>query len=200
MRGFRKTLTVLVAVCAAAVAAGCGTIRETLPSRSAKEQLVISTSVDRAIRDMPSQQVEGKKVYLDSSNLEGTDVPYVKQVVRDHLVGNGAVLVDSEEKADVSLELASGALSLDKRNYLLGLPELPLPIPMGGETLKTPELALLRATFYRGKTKLAVTAIDPETGTEAFEVPTCRGKSLDSYWWFLLFGPTRWSDIPMENE
>lgn len=200
MRRSHRTLAVLVAVCTIAVAAGCGTIRETLPGRAAKEQLVISTSADRAIREMPESPFEGKKIHLDTSNLEGTDAAYVKQVVRDYLLARGAALVGSPDKADVVLEVASGALSLDKRNYLLGVPELPLPIPMAGETLRFPELPLLKALFYRGKTKLRISAVDAESRTQAFEVPMCRGKSLDSYWWFLFFGPFRFSDIPMENE
>ena len=200
MSRFRHIFVALMAVGCLCVAAGCGTIRETLPSRSAKEQLVISTAADRAVQEMPEAPFEGTKIYLDTTNLEGTDKAYAQQVVRDYLLANDAALVESKEEADVVLELASGALSLDKRNYLLGLPSLPIPIPMAGETLMFPEVPLLKALFYRGKVKLQMSAVDTETRTEAFEVPICRGKSLDSYWWILFFGPTRYSDIPMENE
>jgi len=200
MSGTRKAVIVLVALSSIFLAVGCGTVRETLPSRSAKEQLVISTAADRAVKDMPESPFNGTKVFLDTSNLEGTDKAYAQQVVRDYMLANDAALVDSKEQADVVLEMASGALSMDRRNYLLGVPELPIPIPMAGETLKFPEVALLKALFYRGKVKLRMSAVDNASKTEAFEVPVCRGKSLDSYWWILFFGPFRYGDIPMENE
>ncbi len=200
MSRFCRVFAVLMAVSGLFVAAGCGTIRETLPDRAAKEQLVISSAADRAVDEMPESPLDGRQIYLDTTNLEGTDTAYVVQTVRDYLLANGAALAESEEQADVVLELASGALSLDRRNYLLGLPALPLPIPMAGETLQLPEIPVLKALFYVGKVKLQMSAMDTETRVQAFEVPMCRGKSLDSYWWVLFFGPIRYSDIPMEQK
>lgn len=196
----RKLLAAIAGLCAISMMAGCGTIRETLPERAAKEQLVISTAADRAVNEMPESPFNGTKVYLNTTNLEGTDTAYTKQVVRDYLLANDAVLVGSRDEADVVLEIASGALSLDRRNYLLGIPAIPLPIPMAGDTLMLPEIPVLKALFYIGKVKLRMSAVDNQTKAEAFEVPVCRAKSLDSYWWFLFFGPFRYSDIPMENE
>ena len=200
MSRLRHIFLALMALGCLYVAAGCGTIRETLPDRAAKEQLVISSAADRAVDEMPEGPLGGVKIYVDTTNLEGTDKVYVVQTVRDYVLANDAALAGNAEEADVVLELASGALSLDKRNYLLGLPAIPLPIPMAGETLQLPEIPLMKALFYRGKVKLQVSAIDTQSRAEAFEVPICRGKSLDSYWWVFFFGPFRYSDIPMEQE
>ena len=200
MRRYRNLLVALAVMCAVFLTVGCGTVRETLPARSAKEQLVISTAADRVVKEMPETPFNGKKIFLDTSNLEGTDKAYAQQVVRDHILANGGALVDGKDQAEVVLEMASGALSLDKRNYLLGVPEIPLPIPMAGDTLVLPEIPLLKALFYRGKVKLRMSAVDNASKQEAFEVPICRAKSLDSYWWILFFGPFRYTDIPMENE
>ena len=185
-------------VCAAALLSGCGTVRETLPARSAMEQLVLSTAADRAIEMMPTDQLNGKRVFLDTSNLESYDKPYVVQRIEKAVLDHGGLLAGSREDADIALEVASGGVSMNRRDYLLGIPSIPLPIPFAGEPLALPELPLFKVTFYRGKAKLLFTAVDPATGGQLFEIPMCYGKSLDSYWWVLLFGPFQHTDLPKE--
>lgn len=175
---------------------GCGAIRETMPGRSAMEQLLISTAVDRALDELPGEWMNGKAIVIEAGNLECYDKPYLLQHLRDLILRNGGSLPEDAKDADAILEVASGGLSINKRHYLLGLPPLPLPIPFAGETLKTPELAILKALFYRGKAKLLFTAVDPATRRRAHSLQTCYADSMASFWWVLLFGPFEVSDLP----
>ena len=179
------------------LAAGCGSVHETLPPRSAMEQLLISTAADRAIETLPlpTGWMRDKAIFVETANLEAYDKPYVVQKVRDFVIKHGGRLAEEAESADIVLEVASGGLSMNKHDYLLGIPELPLPIP-SVETLKLPELRIFKAAFYQGKAKLLFTALDPKTHSRHTELPRCYGKSLNTFWWVLFFGPFESSDLP----
>lgn len=196
MRHAQRFVQLSSAVVALVFVVGCGTVRETLPARSAMEALVVTTSVDRAVDKLPTAGLEGKKVFVDTSNLEATDKAYVTQSLRDVVLESGAVLTATREEADIALEVASGSASLNKRDYLFGLPNIPFPIPGAGDTLKFPEIPIFKAIFYRGKTKLRISAVDVKTSQEAFNVPMCFGNSYNHFWWILLFGPFETSDLP----
>jgi len=192
----KKALILLTAT--ALLLAGCGTFRETFPPRSATEQLLLSTAVDEALEHLPTYWMRGVRVYLDDSRLDAYDKPYLLQRLRDTVLAHGGRLTDERGQADVVLEVASGALSVDKGSWLLGIPELPLPIPFAGETLKLPELPLFRLDSYAGKAKLLLTAVDPEDGTRYTQLPLLLGRVQHRHWWLLLAGPFTWSDLEKE--
>lgn len=163
------------------------------------EQLLISTAADRAIAQMPGDKLGGKAVFVEFANLDCLDKPYVMQRIRQAVLEQGAALCSEREGAEVVLEVASGALSLNKRDYLLGIPEIPLPIPFSGSALVLPELALFKLVSYRGRAKMTFTAVDTGTDRLLYEIPLCYGDSLVAYWSALLFfGPYEHTDLPKE--
>ena len=198
MNSVQRGILAVVAVMTLCLAVGCGTVRETLPSRSATEQLLISTAADRAVTSMPEDSLDGKKVYIDTTRLDSLDKPYVEQTVRDFVLNKNASVVP-KDNADMVLEVSSGALSVDRRDYLLGIPSFPLPIPFGGEVVKFPEIPIFKALFYQGKAKMRFTSLDPASQTQVYDIPLCYGQSKDSYWWFLLLGPFRFTDLPPDG-
>lgn len=185
-------------LCSLIALAGCGHLRETLPARSAMEQMLISTAADRAIANLPPEALGYQKVFLDTSNLESYDKLYVVQRLRQAVLENGGRLTAARDEAELVLEVASGGLSINKRDYLLGIPEINIPMPFAGGTVTTPELAIFKVVFYVGRSKLLFCALDPKTGAQLYTIPICYGKSVNSYWWVLLFGPFEWTDLPKE--
>lgn len=175
---------------------GCGTVRETLPGRSAAEQLLISTAADRAVSQLPRDPFAERAVFVDTSNLDCLDKPYVVQRIKSTLRENGAHCVPTADKADVVLEVAAGGLSIDKVDKLLGLPAIPIPMPFADETLKFPETPLWKLVTYRGRAKLLFSAVDPATGKREADLPTYYGQARDSYWWIFIVGPMRSTDLP----
>lgn len=196
MSHWRRVFVVGIVAFAAFAFTGCGTMRETLPGRSAMEQLLISSAADKAIASLPVSNFEGKAVFLDFASLDAYDKPYVTQRIRDRVLSSGASVLPEKEGAEVVLEVASGGLSFNKRDFLFGVPGV--SIPTGEGSLSTPELPIFKALFYRGKAKLVFTAIDPAANKELWQVPVCYGKSHQSLWWFLLFGPFVSNDLPEE--
>ncbi len=193
----RAAAAALLATCVL-LPAGCGTFRETFPPRSATEQLLLSSAIDEALGRLPTYWMRGATIYLDDSRLDAYDKPYLMQRLRDTVLAHGGRLTAERENADVVLEAASGALSIDKGSWLLGIPELPLPIPFAAETLKLPELRLFKLDSYAGKAKLLLTAVDPQDDTRYAELPLLVGRVQHRHWWLLLVGPFTWSDLPKE--
>ena len=177
------------------LASGCGTVRETLPARSAMEELLISAAADDAVAKMDPELFAGKTVALDTANLKCSDKEYVVQRLRAQLLNAGARLVPASDDADIVLEAASGAMSMNKREYLFGVPALPFPVPFGSDTLKIPEIPLWKRISYRGRAKLLLVPVDPETGEKDGRPGALYGKSHETYSWFLLVGPLRLTSV-----
>lgn len=148
------------------VLAGCSTARETEPARTATEQLMISTAVDRALDRLNVKIPEGTKIWVDAGNFEGYDSKYAVGAVRDRLLHLGARLVADRGQADAVVEIRAGALSTNSDDMLIGIPAVELPIPMAGAA-KTPELALLKKNHDEGVVKLGITAYDAKSGALA---------------------------------
>lgn len=177
---------------------GCGTLRGTIPERSAMEQLLMSTAADRAVEKLYLPEMIGRPVYVDDTHLDCLDQEYVVGRVRMAVLENGGRLTNSQENARLKVELSSGAMSVDKQDWLLGLPQLPLPIPTVDQTVKLPEMPLFKVTTYRGVAKVIIYGTDPETGAELSEPRIVYGHSMTTYLWLLFIGPIRWSDLPEE--
>ena len=191
----RRMIVAGVLLAVIGLTVGCGTVRETLPGRSATEQFLISTAADRAVDGLQLTPCEGKAVFIDPANLDAFDKPYVLQRMRDGVLANGGRVVGKAEEAEVVLQIASGALSVNRRDYMVGLPSVPMPIPNVG-TVQSPELALFKIVLSKGRAKLLVSAVDPKTGGRLWPVPTGYGLARTNFWWLLLTGPYKWTDVP----
>lgn len=193
-------LSVFVALILALLALGaCTSVRETSPQRSATEQLLISTAVDRAIAKVDLELPAGTKVFVDAGQLEGSDGKYAAGEMKDRLLRNGASLVNDKGKADALVEVRAGALSIDDRQTLVGIGSFDVPVPLAGQAAKIPEIALYRDRVRQGVAKIA-----------AFGYRTSDGKLIDAtdpqfgyshqYERTLLFFFTwRSSDLPKEK-
>src|SRR5262245_29739463 len=72
---------------------GCGTTRVTDTTRTATEQLLVSTSVDQAVSELDFTQLAGRTVFFDPQYLEGVvDRGYVVSSLRQHLLSCGCLL------------------------------------------------------------------------------------------------------------
>jgi hypothetical protein len=163
MQTVSRTLVAALATSLVATLSSCTTARDTLPPRSATEQLLISNAADRAAAQLTVGLRPGTKVYLDSSGFEGYDAKYAIGAITEQVLLRGSRLVPDRKSADVVVAIRAGALSVDQNDTLVGIPSLSVPVPLAG-TLTTPELALFAKHQYRGVAKFAATAYDADTG------------------------------------
>lgn len=141
----------------------CTTVRDTLPPRSATEQLLISKAADRAAAQLTVGLRPETKAYLNSSGFEGYDAKYAIGAITEQVLLRGGQLVPDRKTAEVVVAIRAGALSVDQNDTLVGIPSISVPVPLAGP-LTTPELALFAEHQYRGVAKFAATAYDADTG------------------------------------
>jgi hypothetical protein len=186
----------LAALGVACALAGCSTDRLTEPTETATEQLLVSTAVDAAVARLTPTITPGTKVFVDAQYVDTTPADaalytkYAVASVRDRLLHLGARLVDDRKAADMVAELRSGGQSIDHHGFLVGLPSIPVPMPLTG-TVTTPKLALFETDRQTGIAKLALTAYDKDGRLAAATGPTY-GESQDAHWTVLMF--VSWTD------
>jgi hypothetical protein len=161
---FPFVLTGLIGLSSLALT-GCMTIRSTDPARTATEQLLISTAADHAAESLVLNIPKGNHVFIDATNFEGYDSKYAIGAIRDHVLQQGLLLVNDKGAADTIVEIRAGALSVDDRSFLVGIPQINLPLPLTGSTLPIPEIALFKRVTQQGIAKFAATAYDAKKGT-----------------------------------
>jgi hypothetical protein len=144
--------------------AACSTVNDTAPQRSATEEMLISTAADRAAEKLTLALPKKDKVFVDASNVDGTDAKYAVATIRAHLLQKGIRLVDDKKAAHTIVELRAGALSIDKSQNLIGIPSFNIPIPLSTTPLSTPEVALYKNDDQKGVAKFAIIAYDAKQG------------------------------------
>jgi hypothetical protein len=142
---------------------GCYSSRQTDPPRTATEQLLISTAADHAVRDLDTDWIKGKKTFVEEKYFEAYDKGYVISSIRQHLAESGALLMPAADKAEVIVEIRSGALSINTSSMLIGIPTVTIPVPFSGP-MQTPEIAFYKKDKENSIGKLALFAYMRETG------------------------------------
>lgn len=192
----RARLAPMATLAAMLALAGCTTTRLTEPGQTANEQLLISTAVDQAVSQLNTTIPAGTKVFVDGQYVDtapGDAALYTKYFiasVRDRLLRQGARLVDDRGSADMVAELRTGAQSINHDDFLIGLPAIPIPIPLTG-TVTTPKVAIFENDDQTGIAKLAVTAYDKDGALTTSTGPVY-GKSELAHKVLLLF--ISWTD------
>jgi hypothetical protein len=193
-------ISAFTALIAAMLALGaCTSTRETSPERSATEQLLISTAVDRAVERMDLEIPQGTKVFLEAGQLEGSDGKYATGAMKDRLLRDGANLVGSRGNADAVVELRAGALSVDDKQALVGIGSFDVPVPLAGEAAKIPEIALYKEKQRVGVAKIAAIGYSTADGKLIDSTGPQFGYSHEDEQVLLFFFTWRSSDLPKEE-
>jgi len=159
------TLRMLLVGAALLVGAGCGSTRITSTSRSATEQLLLTTAADRAIFGIDFRPLVGWPVYLDTSNLSAVDKDWLTYRLREVMTGQGVQLVDDRQSAAVIVEAGAAVYATDSFNGFLGVPSVPFVGTLVGlPALTSPEVSIADKTEQFGVSRIALFARDAETG------------------------------------
>lgn len=186
--------------------AGCTTERVTEPQESATEQLLITTAVDRAVGRLTVALPAGSRLFVDATYVDTAPSDHLRYpkylvgTVRDHLVRQGFRLADERGQADVVVELRSGAQSIDHDGFLIGLPAVPLPVPLTGSTMTLPEVALYKRDRRSGVAKVAITLINRADGSLAAPGDMAFGTVDRTGWTALLFFSWEDNQLPPEAQ
>ncbi len=131
---------------------GCSNRPVTNTPRTALEQLLLSSAVDKALEKFRLPQLADSKVYVDFTNLKAYDQEYIRVATRARIARMGALLLESAEGADYIVEVASGGLGTEHKTGVVGMPPLPVP----NSPLSTPEAPAYRSSEQTGIFKLMI--------------------------------------------
>jgi hypothetical protein len=179
----------------AGVLAGCLQTRMSEPPRTAVEQLLISTAADRSLLRAEWHMFDGKRVFVETNYFESYDRAYVLGSIRNLLSIHGALLATNVNDAEIIIEPRSGALSTDSSSSLLGMPSLPVPIPLAG-TFESPEVSLFKSEKLFSTAKIALFAYDQKSRKHVYSSGPLLGKASHKYYKFLGYLSVTRTDLP----
>lgn len=176
---------------------GCGkTLRNT-----ATEQLILSDSVDRAIRSIDFSPLARRTCYVDTTYLKTVksssfvNADYVLSSVRNQLASAGGILATSKTDAEIIVEPRLGVLGANENEVTYGIPssniisQAAAIMPTAPPVPTIPEISLARKNDQMAATKLAIFAYDAESGNPVWQsgVSTARSNAKDT--WVFGVGP-----------
>jgi hypothetical protein len=189
---------------------GCtGGIRETTTPRTATEQLLISTSAERAMAKFQEKivKLKGKRIAIDDSKLESLHKSYVVSSLKNLLSRNEIKVVPVAKKKyrvkggkfvelgpQYIIEIRSAALGIKDTDFGLGIPPLPIPIPQTSLTSIAPGLFLFNRDKQEGWAKFQFWIYEPVTDVYIDQSGDLWGKAYYTQWTFFGIGPFDFSE------
>ena len=141
--------------------ASCSSTRNTSPTRSAQETLLISTAADRAAEALAAQVPANLSAWIDPSGFSAEDQAYGMAAIKDALLRRGVRLMNDRTEAEAVILPRAGMLSTFEHNTLVGIPSLPVPVAPG---VLVPPLSFYSDNEAKGAAKFAASIYDPKTG------------------------------------
>jgi hypothetical protein len=188
------------------VASGCATIRVTDPAQTATEQFLRNIASAKAIDQLSIEPLRDHKVYIDSTYLITvsqwpTEYSYLIGELRARLLLAGVRLAERREDAQITLEIRSQGCSIDRLEFLLGLPALYITGATGSSLgnnipVAIPELAIVKTTRQRGYSSVAFVAYWNDTGELVASSGPFVGRTVREDFWFFGIGPRTVGNIP----
>ncbi|MCA9047171.1 MAG: hypothetical protein KDA89_00485 [Planctomycetaceae bacterium] len=181
---FRCIGVLLVSAMSLPTFLGCASTVTSNTPRTAKEQLLLSNSVDQALDKVDFTPLHSHRVFIDEKYLESVDKPYIVGSVRHRALRAGAVLADKVEDADIVMEVRSGGVGTDTSESYLGTPEIALP-----GMLTVPEIRLVERKTQFGYSKIGLVTYDAKSKQSLGDGGVSMAQSDDSNWFMFGVGP-----------
>lgn len=185
----RRTVVVCLAMVVFLTMIGCGTTKWSDTSRTATEQLLISSAMDDAIDEYDFYPLTGRKIFIESKGVAATDKEYLLTILRQQLAANGVFIQETKDTADYILEVATGAVGTNRYDLMYGIPETTVPSILGSASTSIPEVPFIKRTDQKAQVKLTMWAYNKTTGAIIWQ----SGEKLKSSWirdrWVLGAGP-----------
>lgn len=153
--------------------AGCTSVttKITGSSRAGAEQLLLTGTLERAVSSIDFRPLQGRRVYLDSSLVSGTDSSWVTFCLRREMARQGLTLVSEKKEAQAVVEASVAAYGTDEVDCRVALPNTfatgALPLPIGSSDSS----GLIRKSRQDAVVKLALIGLDTSTHQVIWETP-----------------------------
>lgn len=197
LRGPLLLLSVLLSL-----SGGCATIRVTDPPRSATEKFLENQASALAVDQLSTAVLRDRRVYVETTYLTSSTQPseehqYLLGEIRSKLLLNGVRIADKRDKSEIVMEIRSQGISIDRVEFLLGLPSSSVGgLLTGGVAAVTPELAIIKTTKQHGFASVAYIAYWTDSGEVVASSGPFVGRTIRDDWWFFGYGPKTIGNIP----
>lgn len=165
-RGILRVAAAWLALLAATT--GCGVTRTSDSKRTATEQLMVSSAIERAVARIDCSPLAGRRVFLDASFMDDVgDGKYLVSTLRHQLLASGCLLADKAETADVIVEARAGAIGTDRSDVVVGIPGTTVTVK--GNEVTTPDVSIAKRSEQRGVAKISLHAYERESGRPVWQ-------------------------------
>ena len=177
---------------------GCSSPRVTETGRSAVEQFLLSTVVEKGIEHADFEPFKGKKIFIEYEYLAPqVDKPYVQGVFEMHLAKNGLIVTRDAKEAELLVQILCGVLATDSNTLLIGTPSLPIPIPDTSISVAIPEIPVFKRLTRSGYGRFAFNILEAGTRKPVKTITGIETRSTYTNWTILLI-PLRSHDMPLD--
>ena len=180
-------------------AGGCATPSITNTARGVTEQVLLATVSERAVNQMRLDSYREKKAFIEYDFLEPqVDIANVKGVLEMHFASFGITVVKDVSLADIIIQPLCGVLATDDRQFLIGTPELPIPLPNTDLSFAIPEIALFKKVVRRSFARFSLNIL---RANDRAPQEVIRGSNAEAEFinWVILLVPFTTHSIPMLN-
>ena len=189
---------------------GCATLRVTNSGRTADEQFLQSEAIREAVKQLSLAALRDRSVWVDptyiyDSNFASAEQSFLLGELRNKLLLEGATLSESRDEAEIIVEPRSGAIGVNRSEFLLGIPGTDVAVgdvDVDGNQVPVilPELAIVKTRKQKGFAAVTVTAYWRNDGEFAASSGPFVGRTIRTDFWFFGLGPRTSGDIPPAND
>ena len=183
----------------AVLCSGCSNPWMTNTGRSAVEQYLISTTIERAVSNAGLAQFAGKKIFMDYNYLAPqVDKLYVQGILEMELSKAHCIIAAKQEEADIMIQPLCGVLATDYDSWIIGTPSLPIPVPYTDLTFAVPEIPLLKRTKRMAYAHFAFNVFDAKNRAPLTSISNINASAQYNNWIILLI-PFNSHNMNMED-
>ena len=199
MKGLSGWMTGVVSgVLLMCVMSGCSAPRITETGRTAVEQFLLSTVVERGIGSADFSDLAGRKAFLEYDYLAPqVDKPYLQGVFEMHLAKNGIIVSRDAKDADVRVQILCGVLATDTNKFTVGTPQLPIPLPDTSINLAIPEIPLFQKLTRSGYGRFSFNILEAKTRKPVKAIDGIEARTSYTNWIILLL-PFKSHDMKLD--
>lgn len=170
----------------AASLCGCVTARSTTTPRTAIEAALLSESARRSLADLSVGDAAGMTYALDTGGFDAPGAGFVLGLLNERLMESGLRAPTGDAAPDLIVHPRAAFAGIDDFSFLLGLPEVPIPLP-GIGAIRLPEFSIFKIDRQWGRSRIEAHAVRAEDGALAFTLPDHPGKAYYTRWTLLVF-------------
>lgn len=142
----------------------CTTPWVTNTQRSAVEQYLVATAIERGVECANFKRYSGKKAFMDYEYFAPqVDKPYSQGILEMQLTKANIIITRKTDEADIIVQPLCGVLATDYSKFFIGTPQLPIPVPDTSTSFAIPEIPFFSKYARHAYGRFAFNVFDAKT-------------------------------------